>query len=100
MLALNAIDLPSGDQAGSRSAAHPLAASATSRFASLPSGVIVQIASNQVTAMRLPSGDHAASRTPVVTAAERPGTQASEVPELCSGDECRAASKNDGRNER
>jgi hypothetical protein len=35
------------------------------RFASLPSGVIVQIASNQLAAKRLLSGARAASRTPV-----------------------------------
>jgi hypothetical protein len=68
VLAAKAIDFPSGDHAGSRSAAHPCAAG-TTRFGSFPSGVIVQIASNQVVANRLPSGDHAASRTPVVTAA-------------------------------
>src|SRR6185436_14313954 len=83
VLALNAIDLPSGDHAGSRSAAHPCA-TGTSRFGSLPSGPIVQIASYQVAAIRLPSGDHAASRTPVVTVA---GSCDAGVwsTELCSG---------------
>ncbi len=67
--ALNAIDLPSGDHAGSRSTVKS-AGEVTTRFASLPSGAIVQIASNQLAARRLLSGDHAASRTPVGPARE------------------------------
>jgi hypothetical protein len=62
--ALKAIDLPSGDQLGSRSVTQS-PGFGTSRAGFRPSGVIVHTASNQVTASRLPSGDQAASRTPV-----------------------------------